>query len=377
MTPLLITLGGSRAYGTFTDSSDTDVRGFFIPSQSERNHLFKKIELISNRQNLPDWLNQQIDLFLQKHRYPDVDDIALYTLEKFFRLLADCNPNIIEIIWTDDSHSIYQNKQVVNQIRDAWPLFVSTRKLCSSFVGYALAQLYKLERHRKWILMGEVKKPERKEFGLPPEKITGTDEIFAHINKELSRWELDSLEVDNTTRLELKELIWEIIYYFTRTKITWDNWVDEYQNALIEKICNEASLDRQISEYLKREHAYRKALNEYKSWIKWKNERNPERRELELKCGYDSKHAMHLIRLMRMCYEIITTGKVNVLRPDAKELLEIRNGKWTYEKVIEEATNIKGKIEAVNSPRFLNEKPDFEKINELYHKIINSLTENC
>ncbi len=58
--------------------------------------------------------------------------------------------------------------------------------------------------------------------------------------------------------------------------------------------------------------------------------RNPVRLELEEKYGYDTKHAMHLVRLTRMCKEIFETGKVNVKRPDAEELISIRNGAWTF-----------------------------------------------
>ncbi len=67
--------------------------------------------------------------------------------------------------------------------------------------------------------------------------------------------------------------------------------------------------------------------------------RNPGRLELEKKYGYDTKHAMHLVRLVRMCKEIFETGKVNVKRPDAEELISIRNGAWTFEQLEEwEAT---------------------------------------
>lgn len=33
--------------------------------------------------------------------------------------------------------------------------------------------------------------------------------------------------------------------------------------------------------------------------------------------------------------EILREGVVNVYRPDAQELLDIRNGKWTYEELLE------------------------------------------
>jgi len=82
---------------------------------------------------------------------------------------------------------------------------------------------------------------------------------------------------------------------------------------------------------------YKKALSKYNQYLDWKKNRNPMRAELEQKYGYDCKHAMHLMRLLRMGKEILTTGTVNVLREDREELMAIRNGKWTYEKLISEA----------------------------------------
>lgn len=49
----------------------------------------------------------------------------------------------------------------------------------------------------------------------------------------------------------------------------------------------------------------------------------------------NSKHAYHLIRLLRMAREILETGKVLVKRPDREELLAIRNGAWSYEQIVE------------------------------------------
>lgn len=48
----------------------------------------------------------------------------------------------------------------------------------------------------------------------------------------------------------------------------------------------------------------------------------------------NTKHAMHLVRLMRMAEEILSTGEVLVKRPDAKELLDIRGGAWPLEDLL-------------------------------------------
>jgi len=42
-----------------------------------------------------------------------------------------------------------------------------------------------------------------------------------------------------------------------------------------------------------------------------------------------------LVRLLRMCHEILTMGKVIVRRPDAEELLAIRDGVYTYDQLME------------------------------------------
>lgn len=69
----------------------------------------------------------------------------------------------------------------------------------------------------------------------------------------------------------------------------------------------------------------------------WRKERNEARAKLESDFGYDTKHAVHLIRLLRMGEEILTRGEVIVRRPDAEDLLDLRQGRWPYERVMEEA----------------------------------------
>ena len=59
------------------------------------------------------------------------------------------------------------------------------------------------------------------------------------------------------------------------------------------------------------------------------------------------KHAMHLVRLLRMGEEILTDGVVNVARPDAEELLTIRGGAWTYEEIVQYAEHTDHNIREV------------------------------
>ena len=87
-----------------------------------------------------------------------------------------------------------------------------------------------------------------------------------------------------------------------------------------------------IVKYLADDH--KQAKEKHKNYWSWVENRNPARHELEEKYGYDCKHALHLVRLMRMAEEILAEGKVLVKRPDAQELLAIRNGAWSLEKLL-------------------------------------------
>lgn len=98
-----------------------------------------------------------------------------------------------------------------------------------------------------------------------------------------------------------------------------------------------------IVKYMQEEH--KQAKEKHRNYWQWKENRNPARHQLEVDFGYDTKHAMHLVRLMRMAKEILTTGQVNVKRPDAKELLEIRGGKWTLDELLEWAEDMDQQIQ--------------------------------
>ena len=74
---LYLTYAGSRSYGTALPTSDTDYRGFFCPS---KDMLFG--------------FQDQVEQYEEK----SPDDKVIYDIRKFFKLAAECNPNILEIL---------------------------------------------------------------------------------------------------------------------------------------------------------------------------------------------------------------------------------------------------------------------------------------
>jgi len=113
------------------------------------------------------------------------------------------------------------------------------------------------------------------------------------------------------------------------------------------------------------ERAYRAAARHWSNYQVWLRNRNPARAELEARHGYDTKHAMHLLRLLRMGEEILGEGRVRVLRPDAEWLLAVRDGALTYDEVLTYAAEHKARLAAMIAHSPLPEAPDEQAADRL------------
>jgi hypothetical protein len=82
------------------------------------------------------------------------------------------------------------------------------------------------------------------------------------------------------------------------------------------------------------------------------------------------KHAMHLVRLSRCCKELMTDGIMRVRRPDAEELLAIRNGAWTFFELMEWFAKQTKEIDDLYEHSKLPNTPDFKKISELSVRLV-------
>jgi predicted nucleotidyltransferase len=94
------------------------------------------------------------------------------------------------------------------------------------------------------------------------------------------------------------------------------------------------------------------------------------RRKLVEQRGYDTKNAAHLIRLLRMGIEFMRDGELQVVRPDATELLAIKHGEWTMERVKTEAERLFARAEDAFDRSPLPAKPDWGSINRLAVEVV-------
>ena len=116
---ILLTLGGSYAYGTNTATSDIDIRGCALNS---------KEEILTNK-NFEQFVNEDTDT-------------TIYSFNKLISLLINCNPNTIEILGCKPEHYFYLSPVGKELINNRY-LFLS-KKCVHSFGGYANQQLWRL-----------------------------------------------------------------------------------------------------------------------------------------------------------------------------------------------------------------------------------------
>lgn len=96
------------------------------------------------------------------------------------------------------------------------------------------------------------------------------------------------------------------------------------------------------------------------------------RKKIVERFGFDTKNAAHAIRLLRMGIEFLNEGRMHVHRHDRHQLLEIKHGEWTLNRVKTEADKLTAlALEAVTRSSLPSE-PDYDKINELLIDILTS-----
>lgn len=297
---------GSLAYGTNLPTSDVDIRGIFCAEpQCIRTPYYPVREVTLE----------------------DEEDGKLYELSNFMKLYTDGNPNILETLWVDYS-DIISDSPTYSYLRGYRAKLLSS-KIAFTFSGYAISQLKRIKGHNKWINNPQpVKKPMHIDYLKMVQNFT--------VEKVLPR----------DFRLALYAGSHTLVYYgdnmFGLVEGKYGCAVldaDGDFNISVKQHANRDEEHREqpaiIFRYIRDE--YRQAKERHRTYWEWKANRNKKRSALEEKFGYDCKHAMHLVRLLRMGEEILSGKGVIVKRPDAQELLGIRNGGWSYEELLDYA----------------------------------------
>lgn len=305
-------LVGSHAYGTNVEGSDKDYKGVFIQSPE-------------------DVLN-----FGYQEQVTVTKDEVYYELRRFMDLCMKGNPTMLELLYMPEDciiecHDVY--KEVLKH-RDK---FLS--KSCKySFGGYAYSQISKangLNKKMNW----EASKIERK-----------TILDFCYIitpmgSKPVKEWLLtqrgEATKQENYGVSKIANCKGLYFIYFK------DSDELEYRG-----ICNpqESSNELRMSSIPKNQilkysimsynqEGYIEHCKDYLSYQKWLKERNTQRYidVTEHDQKIDGKNLLHCYRLLETGIEIAKTHTINVRRPNAGFLVEIRKGKHNLNELLEKS----------------------------------------
>lgn len=214
-------------------------------------------------------------------------DTTIYGFNKLVSLLLNCNPNTIELLGCKPEHYFYISDAGQSMI-DNRKLFLSKRA-ANSFGGYATQQLRRLENALARDRMSQADNEEHIRKAMD-RAIKGFGDRYTVFDKGGIK-----LFTDVSNRDELDR------------EVFCDIHLEKYPAREFSIMMN--TLSNVIGNYEKLNH------------------RNHKKDDNHL-----NKHAMHLIRLYMMCFDILEKGEINTYRTNDRDfLLSIRNGAFQKE----------------------------------------------
>lgn len=306
---LFVTFGGSISYGLNTPESDIDIRGVCL---SDRDTIVGGGFL--KQYNTPNAIYGQ-DGFEQ---YTDPKtDTTIYTLNKFIKLIYKCNPNTIEMLGCKPEH--YCIFGPAKFLLDNSKVFLS-KLAYESFAGYARGQFQRLKNaigkdsngnlSRTISLADSLSRMQKHlEMTYPGYKkemieilITDNEGSPIYVNGvKATAGDVSLLFNDNFTVLDIKG------------KQLDPSMAELRFNLKIENLTSSqfASVTNEVNSNLK-------------EFTKSIGHRNKKKDDYHL-----CKHAMHLLRLYMMGYDILVKEQIITFRQDEHDLLmDIKRGKW-------------------------------------------------
>lgn len=313
---------GSHSYGMSLPTSDVDFRGIFVADSLYVRTPFYQVGEVNDTTE---------------------EDTVIYELNKFMKLVLDNNPNVVETLWVDQRHIVYDTP-AYQLLRSHAGDFL-TSKIAFTTSGYALGQLKRIKGHNKWISHPQ---PEQ-----PPQQVD-----YMKLVHNFTAAKIHSVNVrDYHTGYRLVPYSGETYGLYPIAGYSPFNPETGALNTDYQGDSHALGTPELLVKFNKAEYLADKDV--WTNYWTWKKNRNVYRSELEEQFGYDTKHAAHLVRLLRMGAEALETGKLQVLRPDAQELLSIRHGAWTYEEVVEYAEYMDNHVRNVLLPKTaLRKDPD-------------------
>ena len=258
-------------------------------------------------------------------------DTVIYSFNKIISLLTVCNPNVIELLGLKPEHYLYLSS-VGEELLANKSMFLS-QKAINSFGGYANQQFSRLENALAHDRYTQSQKEEH--------IFRSCQNAMMDINKRYKDF--------NNGHIEL--------------------YIDESEQ---EDMDTEIFINVSLEKYPARDYA--NIWSELKEIIKTYNKLNHRNKKKDDE--HLNKHAMHLIRLYYMLFDILEKGEINTYREEEHDLLMfIRNGKYqkedgTYDySFFRMLDRLKQRLEYDKTHTSLPKEPDYKKIEDFVYSV--------
>lgn len=317
---LLEVVSGSRAYGTDTPESDTDLKGVFVQPLDGFLGL-ERVEQINNESN----------------------DIAFYEVGRFAELLGKNNPNLLEMLFTPADCVTFRHPLMDHFT----PEIVLSKLCCEAFAGYALTQIRKARGLNKKIVNPQ-----------PDERREILD--FCYVLEGQGSVALKSWLEQRGLRQHDCGLT--AVPHARDTYALYHDAPDVYAG-----ITRPDSTDVRLSSVprnavplawmIYNKDGYKKHCKDWREYREWVTSRNETRYEGTLAHGqgYDARNLMHTFRLLDSAEEIAVHRRLTVRTPNRDWLLRVKAGAFAYDELLALADE---RVERIHRLYEASELPD-------------------
>lgn len=323
MKSILKTRFGSFVYGSNVATSDTDIKGIFLPEKKDI--LLQRVPKVSKSGSTKQDHHT-------KNTAKDVD-VEIYEFKKYIDLLLEGNTPALDLLFTPKEFYLEEPHSLWLEIQANKHRFLSSK--AESFIGYCRTQANK--------------------YGLKGSRMNELKDVIDFL-KQFDR------------ELKLKDFpIKEMLEDFCSMKRLHTSIVmlPNSQKTGVEPylcVCNRnAAFHLSVRQALK---MYEPVYEEY----------GHRARQAQTNDGVDFKALYHAVRVINEGIELITTGNIVFPRPERELLLKIRKGELHYKEIeciIEEGFE---RIEQAKKHSVLPSEPDYQYAEDLilmvYEEII-------
>jgi uncharacterized protein len=309
-------IAGSRAYGTQVQGSDEDIRGLYIVPSTSYLPLNRPLPQLADERG----------------------NTVYYSLRRCIELLAEANPNILELLFTPPDCVRSTSPEMEKLIR-ARSLFI-TRQCGDTHIGYAMSQIKKARGQNKWVNNPKPPEAPRKEdfcFVIPRESlITAGSPPYRPVALDKIGWPLPEY---HAAKLEHVADTYRLYHYGALARGVFRGDV-----LVCESIPEQDEASHFAGLLIFNEQSWRQSLTEHQNYWGWRKNRNDARWEAQEagQLDFDAKNMMHTIRLLMSGRSILQTGApiVRFEGQSLKLLLDIRAGKLTFDQIMNVANDL-------------------------------------